>query len=134
MIDVTKWTPESMLEVSFERPDQFLIIKETLTRIGVASRSEKKLYQSCHIFHTQGRYFITHFKEMFLYDGKPTNIEENDIMRRNSIAMLLSDWGLITIFDPPPPEDRAPMRQIKVLSHREKDDWSLIPKYTIGNG
>lgn len=131
-IDVLNWTPASMLEVTLAEPDDFLKVRETLTRIGVASRHENKLFQSCHILHKQGHYFIVHFKELFLLDGKPANLEENDIARRNTIATLLSDWGLIGVVHPPAPEDRAPLRQIKILSHREKNDWELCPKYTIG--
>jgi hypothetical protein len=119
-----------MLEVGLEESDDFLKVRETLSRIGVASRKERKLYQSCHILHKQGRYFIVHFKELFALDGKPTNISVNDIERRNTIAGLLEDWGLITMIGKSEP--RAPLSQIKVLSFREKDDWLLETKYNIG--
>lgn len=122
-----------MLEVTLNEPDDFLKVRETLTRIGVASRKDKKLYQSCHILHKQGRYFIVHFKELFVLDGKPSTITENDIQRRNTIAVLLSDWGLITINNIEQSKDRAPLRQIKVISFRERNDWELCPKYNIGN-
>jgi hypothetical protein len=122
-----------MLEVTLNEPDDFLKVRETLTRIGVASRKDRKLYQSCHILHKQGRYFIVHFKELFVLDGKPSTITENDIQRRNTIAILLSDWGLVTINNGEQAKDRAPLRQIKVLSFRERDEWELCPKYNIGN-
>ena len=122
-----------MLEVTLNEPDDFLKVRETLTRIGVASRKDRKLYQSCHILHKQGRYFIVHFKELFVLDGKPSTITENDIQRRNTIAVLLSDWGLLTINSAEQSKDRAPLRQIKVLSFRERDEWELCPKYNIGN-
>lgn len=122
-----------MLEIVLNEPDDFLKVRETLTRMGVSSRKEKKLSQSCHILHKQGRYFIVHFKELFLLDGKKSNLEENDVHRRNTIAQLLSDWGLITILDPSAVADQAPMRQIKIISHKEKDEWELCPKYNIGN-
>ena len=125
-----EWTPDLMLEVGIGEPDDFLKVRETLSRIGVASRKERKLYQSCHILHKQGRYFIVHFKELFALDGKPTNISVNDIERRNTIAGLLEDWGLITMIGKSEP--RAPLSQIKVLSFREKDDWLLETKYNIG--
>lgn len=128
-----EWTPASMLEVTLNEPDDFLKVRETLTRIGVASRKDRKLYQSCHILHKQGRYFIVHFKELFVLDGKPSTITENDIQRRNTIAVLLSDWGLVTINNSEQAKDRAPLRQIKVISHRERDEWELCPKYNIGN-
>jgi hypothetical protein len=128
-----EWTPASMLEVTLNEPDDFLKVRETLTRIGVASRKDKKLYQSCHILHKQGRYFIVHFKELFVLDGKPSTITENDIQRRNTIAVLLSDWGLLSINSIEQSKDRAPLRQIKVLSFRERDEWELCPKYNIGN-
>ena len=126
-----EWDPNKMLEVTLAEPDDFLKVKETLTRIGVASRKDKKLYQSCHILHKQGRYFIVHFKELFLLDGKKSNLEENDIARRNTIAILLSDWGLIDVAGENP-ELVAPLRQIKILSFKEKDQWTLCPKYNIG--
>jgi hypothetical protein len=128
-----EWTPASMLEVTLNEPDDFLKVRETLTRIGVASRKDRKLYQSCHILHKQGRYFIVHFKELFVLDGKPSTITENDIQRRNTIAVLLSDWGLVTINSNEQAKDRAPLRQIKVISFKERDDWELCPKYNIGN-
>ena len=128
-----EWTPASMLEVTLNEPDDFLKVRETLTRIGVASRKDRKLYQSCHILHKQGRYFIVHFKELFVLDGKPSTITENDIQRRNTIAVLLSDWGLVTINNNEQAKDRAPLRQIKVISFKERDEWELCPKYNIGN-
>jgi hypothetical protein len=128
-----EWTPASMLEVTLNEPDDFLKVRETLTRIGVASRKDRKLYQSCHILHKQGRYFIVHFKELFVLDGKPSTITENDIQRRNTIAVLLSDWGLITINNNEQSKDRAPLRQIKVISFKERNEWELCPKYNIGN-
>ncbi len=128
-----EWTPASMLEVTLNEPDDFLKVRETLTRIGVASRKDRKLYQSCHILHKQGRYFIVHFKELFVLDGKPSTITENDVQRRNTIAVLLSDWGLVTINNNEMAKNRAPLRQIKVISFRERDEWELCPKYNIGN-
>ena len=127
------WSPESMLEITLNDPDDFLKVRETLTRIGVASRKDQKLFQSCHILHKQGRYFIVHFKELFLLDGKKSNLEENDIARRNTIAQLMSDWGLITIELSAKIEPLAPMRQIKIIPYREKNSWELCPKYNIGN-
>jgi hypothetical protein len=126
-----EWTPDLMLEVGLSETDDFLKVRETLSRIGVASRKERKLYQSCHILHKQGRYFIVHFKELFALDGKPTNISINDVERRNTIAGLLEDWGLIKIIGEAEP--KAPLSQIKVLSFREKNDWILETKYNIGN-
>jgi hypothetical protein len=122
-----------MLEVTLNEPDDFLKVRETLTRIGVASRKDNKLYQSCHILHKQGRYFIVHFKELFLLDGKKSNLEENDIARRNTIATLMSDWGLVTIEGKGKIEPLAPLRQIKIIPFKEKNDWELCPKYNIGN-
>ena len=122
-----------MLEVTLSEPDDFLKIRETLTRIGVASRKDNKLFQSCHILHKQGRYFIVHFKELFLLDGKPSNLIENDIQRRNTITTLLSDWGLVTMVKPSQAKDVAPLRQIKVIPFKEKSQWELCPKYNIGN-
>ena len=122
-----------MLEIALKEPDDFLKIRETLTRIGVASRKDNKLYQSCHILHKQGRYFIVHFKELFLLDGKPSNLMDNDIQRRNTIATLLSDWGLLDIINMDQSKDKAPLRQIKVIPHKEKNQWDLCPKYNIGN-
>jgi hypothetical protein len=126
------WTPDDMLEIILNEPDDFLKVRETLTRIGVASRREKKLYQSCHILHKQGRYFIVHFKELFLLDGKKSNLELSDIQRRNSISTLLADWGLVQIVEPSRAKDCAPLRQIKIIGFREKDEWDLCPKYNIG--
>jgi len=131
--NLTEWTPSSMLEVVLNEPDDFLKVRETLTRIGVASRKDKKLYQSCHILHKQGRYFIVHFKELFLLDGKKSDLEESDIARRNTIAQLMSDWGLITIGSNIKLDPLAPLRQIKIISFKDKDDWELCPKYNIGN-
>mgnify|MGYP003654589851 FL=1 len=125
-----EWTPDLMLEVTLNEADDFLKVRETLSRIGVASRKERKLYQSCHILHKQGRYFIVHFKELFALDGKPTNISINDLERRNTIAGLLSDWELVEILGNN--EQRAPLSQIKVLSYKEKDEWILETKYNIG--
>ena len=125
-----EWTADLMLEVKLKEADDFLKVRETLSRIGVASRKERKLYQSCHILHKQGRYFIVHFKELFALDGKPTNISVNDVERRNTIAGLLEDWELIKIIGISEP--RAPLSQIKVLSYREKDEWLLETKYNIG--
>ena len=124
------WTQEMMLEVGLKEPDDFLKVRETLSRIGVASRKEKKLYQSCHILHKQGRYFILHFKELFALDGKNTNLSTNDISRRNTIANLLKDWGLINVIGEL--GEMAPLSQIKVLSYSEKGDWELETKYNIG--
>ena len=126
------WQPESMLEVQLKEPDDFLKVRETLTRIGVASRKDKKLFQSCHILHKQGRYFIVHFKELFALDGKQANFSENDAERRNTIAQLLSDWGLIAILNNTIAEKKAPLSQIKVLSFKEKNEWDLQAKYNIG--
>ena len=124
------WTQEHMLEVGLNEPDDFLKVRETLSRIGVASRKERKLYQSCHILHKQGRYYIVHFKELFALDGKKTNLSENDIARRNTIANLLKDWGLINILGEV--TEVAPLSQIKVLSFNEKNEWTLETKYNIG--
>ena len=126
-----EWTPDLMLEVGLKETDDFLKVRETLSRIGVASRKERKLYQSCHILHKQGRYFIVHFKELFALDGKPTNISVNDVERRNTITGLLEDWGLVNIIGNSQP--RAPLSQIKVLSFKEKNDWLLETKYNIGS-
>ena len=122
-----------MLEVTLNEPDDFLKVRETLTRIGVASRKENKLFQSCHILHKQGRYFIVHFKELFLLDGKKSNLEENDIARRNTISQLMSDWGLITIEESERAKPLAPLRQIKIIPYKEKGNWELCPKYNIGS-
>jgi|TARA_B100002003_G_scaffold44254_1_gene39608 hypothetical protein len=132
-IEIKNWTPADMLEITLNEPDDFLKIRETLTRIGVASRKDQKLYQSCHILHKQGRYFIVHFKELFLLDGKPSNLIENDLERRNTIVTLLADWGLLTIITPAMTKNLAPLRQIKVIPFKEKTQWELCPKYNIGN-
>ena len=126
------WSSEKMVEVSLSEPDDFLKVRETLTRIGVASRKEKKLYQSCHILHKQGRYFIVHFKELFALDGKRANLTINDVQRRNRISQLLADWGLISILNVDQISDIAPLNQIKVLSYKDKGDWILETKYNIG--
>lgn len=127
-----KWSPDQMVEVVLNEPDDFLKVRETLTRIGVASRKERKIYQSCHILHKQGRYYLVHFKELFALDGKHANLTVNDVQRRNRIAQLLADWGLITIKDVSKIQDIAPLNQIKVLSYKEKDEWILETKYNIG--
>ena len=129
-MEEVKWSQEQMLEISLKEPDDFLKVRETLSRIGVASRKEKKLYQSCHILHKQGRYYIVHFKELFALDGKETNLSENDIARRNTIAKLLDDWDLVKLLGNAEPV--APLSQIKVLSYREKEEWTLETKYNIG--
>ena len=121
------WAPADMLEITLNEPDDFLKVRETLTRIGVASRKEQKLFQSCHILHKQGRYFIVHFKELFLLDGKKSNFEENDMLRRNTIAQLLCDWGLVSAVDPSKLKEHAPLRQIKIISHKDKDQWEAVP-------
>ena len=126
------WTPDSMLEVLLPEPDNFLKIRETLTRIGIASRKEQKLYQSCHILHKQGRYFIVHFKELFALDGKESNITSNDVERRNTVAGLLQDWGLLKIVDSAKAEQKVSLSQIKVVAYKEKNEWELVPKYNIG--
>ena len=130
--EFVEWDPSKMLEITLSEPDDFLKVRETLTRIGVASRREKKLYQSCHILHKQGRYFIVHFKELFLLDGKKANLEESDVARRNTIATLMSDWGLLSIINKDVSENKAPMRQIKIIPFKEKNEWELCPKYNIG--
>ena len=128
MVDLAKF-----IEVTLNEQDDFLKVRETLTRIGVSSRKEKVLYQSCHILHKQGKYYITHFKELFALDGKPSNISENDIQRRNAIANLLEEWGLVKILNPQLMKDNiAPLHQVKIISFKEKDDWNLITKYNIG--
>ena len=129
-MDEVNWTQALMLEVGLKEPDDFLKVRETLSRIGVASRKERKLYQSCHILHKQGRYYIVHFKELFALDGKQTNLSENDIARRNTITNLLKDWGLVEVLGDTEPS--APLSQIKVLSYNEKNDWTLETKYNIG--
>jgi hypothetical protein len=132
--DVTEWKPSNMLEVRIEEPDDFLKIKETLTRIGVSSKKEHNtLYQSCHILHKQGRYFIVHFKELFLLDGKPSNFTEDDLARRNTITTLLSDWGLLEIVIPSSANPKTSLRAIKIISHKDKKEWNLESKYSIGN-
>ena len=131
--NVIHWSPAEMLEVTLNEPDDFLKVRETLTRIGVASRKDKKLFQSCHILHKQGRYFIVHFKELFLLDGKKANLEESDIQRRNTIATLMSDWGLVEIHNNKKAANLAPLRLIKILPFKEKNQWELCPKYNIGN-
>ena len=127
-----KWTTDSMIEVGLREPDDFLKVRETLTRIGVASRKEKKLYQSCHILHKQGKYYIVHFKELFALDGKKANLSINDVQRRNRIVQLLGDWGLVSINSKESIADVAPLSQIKVLAYKEKGDWTLESKYNIG--
>ena len=127
-----QWKQTDMVEVVLGEPDDFLKVRETLTRIGVASRKEKKIYQSCHILHKQGKYYIVHFKELFALDGKNTNLSLNDVQRRNRIVQLLSDWGLITVVNPDQIADLAPLNQIKVLAFKEKNDWTLESKYNIG--
>ena len=129
---VVQWTPDNMIEVALREPDDFLKVRETLTRIGVASRKEKKLYQSCHILHKQGKYFIVHFKELFALDGKTANLTQNDVARRNRIIQLLLDWGLVSVVSTEKVNDIAPLNQIKVISYREKGDWNLETKYNIG--
>ena len=130
--NIAEWSVTSMVEVTLREPDDFLKVKETLTRIGVSSRKEKKLFQSCHILHKQGRYFIVHFKELFALDGKFSNFSENDLERRNTIAHLLGDWGLITILNKENAENKAPLSQIKVLAFKDKGEWDLQAKYNIG--
>ena len=132
MSEEISWSPDNMLEVTIKQPDDFLKVRETLTRIGVASRKDKTLYQSCHILHKQGKYCIVHFKELFALDGKNTNLSLNDVQRRNRIVQLLSDWGLIEVVDSEKIVDLAPLNQIKVLSFKEKNDWTLESKYNIG--
>ena len=126
------WTPDKMIEILLSEPDDFLKVRETLTRIGVASRKEKKLYQSCHILHKQGKYFIVHFKELFALDGKKANLSVNDVQRRNRIVQLLSDWGLVGVLSSDSIKDIAPLNQIKVISYKDKGDWILETKYNIG--
>lgn len=131
--NLVQWSADLMLEITLSEPDDFLKVRETLTRIGVASRRDNTLFQSCHILHKQGRYFIVHFKELFLLDGKKSNLEESDIQRRNTIATLLSDWGLVDIVNKEVSKDCAPMRTIKIISFKDKANWNLQPKYNIGN-
>ena len=130
--EMIKWSPEQMLEVTISQPDDFLKIRETLTRIGVASRKDRTLFQSCHILHKQGKYFITHFKELFALDGKPASLVKNDIERRNTIAVLLEDWELVNIVDKNSIKEKAPLSQIKILHFKEKNEWNLSAKYNIG--
>ena len=127
------WSQDKMIEILLNEPDDFLKVRETLTRIGVASRKEKKIYQSCHILHKQGRYFLVHFKELFALDGKHANLTGNDVQRRNRIAQLLADWGLVGVVDATKIQDIAPLNQIKVLAYRDKSDWILETKYNIGS-
>jgi len=128
------WSPNDMLEIALNEPDDFLKVKETLTRIGISSKNARKLFQSCHILHKQGRYFICHFKELFLLDGKTANLSQEDVYRRNTIATLLADWGLCTLVKGYPPiEERAQLRTIKIISHKAKSEWELVAKYKIGN-
>ena len=130
--EITNWSSSDMLEVTIKQPDDFLKVRETLTRIGVASRKDKTLYQSCHILHKQGKYYITHFKELFALDGKKSTLVENDIQRRNTIALLLQDWNLIEVVKTSMVENKAPLSQIKVLPFKEKSEWNLVAKYNIG--
>ena len=132
MNDEIEWNPDNMLEVTIKQPDDFLKVRETLTRIGVASRKDKTLFQSCHILHKQGKYYITHFKELFALDGKNSTLTENDIQRRNTIALLLQDWNLIDVVNTSLVENKAPLSQIKVLPFKEKNEWNLVAKYNIG--
>ena len=131
--NLVQWNQDLMLEITLAEQDDFLKVRETLTRIGVASRRDNTLFQSCHILHKQGRYFIVHFKELFLLDGKKSNLEETDVQRRNTIATLLSDWGLVGIVNKEVSRDCAPMRTIKIISFKDKSNWNLQPKYNIGN-
>ena len=132
--ELVKWDPSKMLEISLEEPDDFLKIKETLTRIGISSKKEHNtLFQSCHILHKQGMYFIVHFKELFMLDGKPSNLTYDDVCRRNSITTILSDWGLLNIVNPDQAKDKTTLRHIKIISHRDKREWNLESKYSIGN-
>ena len=124
--------PDDLLEVTLKEPDDFLKVRETLTRIGISSKKEKKLWQSCHILHKRGKYYIVHFKELFALDGLPTNLSDNDIFRRNTIADLLEEWGLIDIVEKDPEDERVPIHHLKIIPHRDKGDWELCPKYHIG--
>ena len=132
MSEGLKWSPDSMLEVTLKQPDDFLKVRETLSRIGVASRKDKTLFQSCHILHKQGKYYIVHFKELFALDGKQATLAENDIQRRNTISILLQDWNLISIVKPEEAENKAPLSQIKIIAFKEKNQWNLQAKYNIG--
>ena len=131
--NIVEWNSGLMLEIILAEPDDFLKVKETLTRIGIASRRDNKLFQSCHILHKQGRYFIVHFKELFMLDGKKSNLETGDVQRRNTITTLLQDWGLVEIHNKEVAKDCAPMRTIKIIGFKDKDQWELCPKYNIGN-
>jgi len=133
MTDIIKWSIEDMIEVRLKEDDDFLKVKETLTRIGIASRREKKLYQSCHILHKQGKYYIVHFKELFALDGKPTNLSENDIERRNTVVNLLHEWDLVEMVNPEKAQPTVSIRQMKILPFSEKPEWDLQAKYSIGN-
>ena len=133
MSEELSWSKEDMVQVTLKEPDDFLKVRETLTRIGVASRKEKKLFQSCHILHKQGRYFIVHFKELFMLDGKKANLEQTDVERRNTIATLLADWGLVEIQNKEVASNCAPLRTIKIIGFKDKEQWELCPKYSIGN-
>ena len=130
--DTLNWSPDDMLEVTIKQPDDFLKVRETLTRIGVASRKDKTLFQSCHILHKQGKYYIVHFKELFALDGKKATLVENDVQRRNTISVLLQDWNLLTIVKPEAAENKAPLSQIKIIAFKEKSEWNLQAKYNIG--
>ena len=130
--ETISWSPSDMLEVTIKQPDDFLKVRETLTRIGVASRKDKTLFQSCHILHKQGKYYITHFKELFALDGKNSTLSENDIQRRNTITLLLQDWNLVEVVNASLTENKAPLSQIKVLPFKEKNEWTLSAKYNIG--
>ena len=132
MSDEFNWSPEQMLEVTLKQPDDFLKIRETLSRIGVASRKDKTLFQSCHILHKQGKYYIVHFKELFALDGKKVTLVENDVQRRNTISVLLQDWNLLSIVKPEAAENKAPLSQIKIIAFKEKNEWNLQAKYNIG--
>jgi len=129
---VDNWTQDDMVEVTLQEPDDFLKVKETLTRMGIPSADRTKLYQSCHILHKMGKYYIVHFKELFLLDGKPSTLSEMDVKRRNTIIQLLSDWGLVTVVNPEQIEDMAPVRAVKIIPYSQKNEWELVPKYTIG--
>ena len=130
--DTISWSPADMLEVTIKQPDDFLKVRETLTRIGVASRKDKTLFQSCHILHKQGKYYIVHFKELFALDGKKATLVENDVQRRNTISVLLQDWNLLSIVKPEAAENKAPLSQIKIIAFKEKNEWNLQAKYNIG--
>ena len=129
--NVIEWAPDAMLEITLNEPDDFLKIRETLSRIGVASRKDKTLFQSCHILHKQGKYYIVHFKELFALDGKKATLVENDVQRRNTISVLLQDWNLLSIVKPEAAENKAPLSQIKIIAFKEKNEWNLQAKYNI---